>query len=198
MKKIIPIINLAAKFAAVNRTTGYRDGHFENDAEHSYQLALVCWSTNEQYYLGLNNELILKFALVHDLVELYADDTDAHDDKQKIANKKEIEEKAFKDLKAEYKFDEIIETIERYEKKKDVEAQLVYMMDKFIPDVNIHLSKGDYYHNRKIDLADWKKWLLSKIDYKTLDSRLKLLFDESVKEIESNFKDTFYQNNKLI
>src|SRR3990167_6828 len=167
MKKIIPIIDLATKFAAVNRTVGYRKGHFENDAEHSYQLALVCWSTNEQYHLGLNNELILKFALVHDLVELYAGDTDAHDDKQKIACKKEREEKALKALKAEYKFDEIINTIERYEKKQDVEAQLVYMMDKFIPGINIHFSKGDYYHSRKIDLVDWKKWLLSKIDYKT-------------------------------
>ena len=148
MKKIIPIINLAATFASVKRTTGYREGHLENDAEHSYQLALVCWSANEQYDLGLKDELILKFALVHDLIEIYVGDIDAFDDKEKIATKKESEAKAFARLKAEYApFEDMISAIERYEKKAEVEAQLVYVMDKFIVDANIHHSKGDYYHN---------------------------------------------------
>jgi len=194
MNKIVPIINLATKVADVKRTVGYRKGHFENDAEHSYQLALVCWSANKQYNLGLEDELILKFALVHDLVEVYAGDTDAHDDKHKIKSKKENEEKAFEALKADYAdFKEILETIQRYEKKHDAEAQLVYTLDKFIPDVNIHHSKGDYYRIRKIDITAWKKWLLNKIDYQSLNPKLKPLVDESINEIETNFNDTFYK-----
>lgn len=194
MKKIISIINLTTKFAAVNRTVGYRDGHFENDAEHSYQLALACWSVNEQYNLGLKDELILKFALVHDLVEVYAGDVDAFDDKNKIASKKENEERALKILKSEYgQFKEMLETIERYDKKEDIEAELVYVMDKLVTDVNINISNGDYYQSRKINLTGWKKWLLNKINYQSLNFKLKPLVDESINEIETNFKDAFYQ-----
>jgi 5'-deoxynucleotidase YfbR-like HD superfamily hydrolase len=193
MKKIIPIINLAAKFATINRTIGYRDGHLENDAEHSYQLALVCWSANEQYKLGLNNELILKYALVHDLVEVYAGDTDAHDDEQKIAQKKEREEKALEEFKADFKFDEITTTIDRYEKKQDVEAQLVYVLDKFIPNTNIYFGQANYYLSRKIDISTWRKWLNSKIDFDSLNIKLKPLVEESIKEIETSYRDTFYQ-----
>lgn len=196
MRKLIPIINLAAKFASVQRTVGYRTGHLENDAEHSYQLALVCWSANEQYKLGLRDELILKFALVHDLVEVYAGDTDALGHAQDIASKKEKEEHALKLLKLNFiEFKDLLETIERYEKKEDVEAQLVYILDKFIPDVNISGAQGTYYQDRKVDIENWKKWLFSKIDYKKLDIKLKLLVDESIREIEINFKHNFYQES---
>jgi len=194
MKKIIPIINLAIKFAAVNRTVGYRDGHFENDAEHSYQLALVCWSVNEQYQLGLRDELLLKFALVHDLVEVYTGDVDAYDNPQQIADKQANEERAFAKLKTEYtQFADMLKTIERYETKKDMEAQLVFVMDKFLVDANIYHSKGSYYRSRKISIDVWKKWLLNKINYKTLNPRLKPLVDESINEIEINFSEIFYK-----
>ena len=197
MKKIIPIIRLASKFATVLRTTGYREGHLENDAEHSYQLALVCWNANEQYNLSFQDELILKFALVHDLVESYAGDTDAHDTQEALASKKDREIEAFQMLKIEYKqFEDMIHTIERYERKNDPEAQLVYLMDKLIPDVNVHFGRGDYYHSRKINLADWKKWLLRKINRESLHPKLIALLDESIREIETNFKDTFYQEKR--
>ncbi len=112
MKKIFPILKLTTELATINRTTGYRKDHFENDSEHSYQLALAAWSVNEQYNLGLNTEMILKLALVHDLVEVYAGDTDAHD-KEKTLSKKENEAKAFEKLKSEYAdFKEMLESRE--------------------------------------------------------------------------------------
>jgi putative hydrolase of HD superfamily len=194
MKKIIPIINLAAKLASVNRTIGYRKNHFENDAEHSYQLAMVCWAVNEQYDLELNDGLILKLALAHDLVEVYAGDTDAFDDKNKIANKKENEQKALETLKTDFpNFKELPQIIEKYEKQSDIEAQLVYVMDKFIADANIYYSAGDYYKSRKIDQKIWKKWLLSKIDLSKINPKLNFLVSESIEEIETKFRAMFYE-----
>ncbi|KKQ28070.1 MAG: Metal dependent phosphohydrolase [Candidatus Magasanikbacteria bacterium GW2011_GWC2_37_14] len=193
MKKIIPIINCATRLALVNRTVGYRDGHFENDAEHSYQLALACWAANKQYNLGLNDELILKFALIHDLVEVYAGDVDAFGDPQQIVLKKENEKKAFAKLKTEFgQFEDIIGMIEKYEERKEIEAELVYVFDKLITDVNIYNSKGDYYKSRKIGVDGWKSWFLNKINYDSLDLKLKPLVDESIKEVEENFKSSFY------
>ncbi len=192
MKKIVPIVNLAAKFSIIKRATGYRKDHLENDTEHSYQLAMVCWSANEQYNLGLNDELILKFALSHDLVEIYAGDVDAFGDKQKIIDKKKNEEKALQVFNSEYsQFKGLVVTIERYEKKEDVEAQLVYVMDKLIQEVNIYNSTADYYQSRGVNFEDWRKWLLQKINYEFLNFKLKSLVDESIVEIEETYKSNF-------
>ena len=194
MKKIYPIIELAAKFATIKRTTEYREGQFENDSDHSYQLALACWCANEQYGLGLNDELILKLALVHDLVEIYAGDTDAHGDKDKISSKKEKERKAFEKLKLEYfQFQGMLDAIEKYENEEGDEIHLVRILDKVIPDVNILNSNTSYYHDRNVTFGGWKKWLFSKIDYEILGPGLRLLFDEIVEEVENNFQSIFYK-----
>lgn len=47
----------------------------ENSAEHSWQLAMACWSINRFFQLGLNEERLIKLALVHDLGEIDAGDT---------------------------------------------------------------------------------------------------------------------------
>lgn len=193
MKKILPIIKLAASSAGVKRTTGYRDGHFENDSEHSYQLALVCWCANEQYNLGLNNELILKLALVHDLVEIYAGDTDAHDNKEEIASKEVREKVAIEKLSIEYvDFKDILTSIKIYEERNTNEAKLVHFLDKITPDVNIYNSNSNYYKDRKVTMDGWVDWLFGKIQYEALSGNLKSLVDESVSYIKNNFQEIFY------
>ncbi len=152
------------------------------------------WSTNEQYKLALNDELILKLALVHDLVEVYAGDTDGHGDKDKIAAKEKKEMRAFEMLKKEYgQFEQMLVAIEKYEKREVPEAQLVYLMDKVIPDINIHSSKSDYYRSRKVNFDGWKKWLLNKISITPLSPKLKPLMDEIISEIEDRSQDIFYK-----
>jgi 5'-deoxynucleotidase YfbR-like HD superfamily hydrolase len=194
MQKIFPIIKLATRSATIQRTTGYRDGHFENDSEHSYQLALVCWCANEQYNLGLNDELILKLALAHDLVEIYAGDTDAHDNKEEIASKEEREKVAIENLNAEYaNFKDILNSIKIYEERNTDEAKLVYFLDKITPDVNIYNSNSNYYKDRKVTLDGWVSWLFGKIKYESLSVGLKSLVDESVLYVKSNFQGIFYK-----
>ncbi|WP_261870205.1 HD family hydrolase [Psychrobacter sp. JCM 18901] len=47
----------------------------ENSAEHSWHLAMACWSIAELFALDVNHEKLLKMALVHDLGEIDAGDT---------------------------------------------------------------------------------------------------------------------------
>lgn len=195
MKKILPIIKLSANFAEVLRTVGYRNGHLENDVEHSFQLALVCWSANHQYRLHLDDEKIIKYAMLHDLVEVYSGDVDAHGDKDKISLKKESEKIALEKLKAEFPdFPELFEVIENYENRKDLESQLVYILDKFVPDINIRNARDNYYKVRKVDLDKWKEWLVNKINYDNIPKELKLLVDEAIEDIETNSKHHFYNS----
>jgi 5'-deoxynucleotidase YfbR-like HD superfamily hydrolase len=44
----------------------------ENDVEHSYQLAMLCWFTVMENQLSLDVHKVISYALVHDLVEVYA------------------------------------------------------------------------------------------------------------------------------
>lgn len=193
MKHIIELIKLSRRFSKIFRTVGYGKEHCENDSEHSYQLALICWGINQNYKLGFNDEKILKFALVHDLVEVYAGDTDAHDDKKKILEKHKKEKEALQILKKDFSnFKDLIENIEKYELKKEIEAQFVCIVDKLLPQINTYLSKENYYKDRKISKKDWRNWLNRKINF-PLDKKLQNLLNQFIAYIEENNSQVFYR-----
>ncbi|MFW2177449.1 MULTISPECIES: HD domain-containing protein [unclassified Moraxella] len=58
----------------------------ENSAEHSWHLAMACWAFNAYFKLGLNQEKLLKMALVHDLGEIDAGDTFLYADNRATAH----------------------------------------------------------------------------------------------------------------
>ncbi|MGL4997717.1 MAG: HD domain-containing protein [Cetobacterium sp.] len=66
----------------------------ENDAEHSWHMALVALTIKEYFKAEMNLEKALKMILIHDLVEIYAGDTPAFG--QERPNKKSEEIKAAK------------------------------------------------------------------------------------------------------
>lgn len=55
----------------------------ENDAEHSWHMAMVAITLKEYFILDVNIEKALKLILIHDLVEIYAGDTPAFADYSK-------------------------------------------------------------------------------------------------------------------
>ncbi|HUB92905.1 MAG TPA: HD domain-containing protein [Verrucomicrobiae bacterium] len=50
----------------------------ENDIEHSFTVALLCWFICEHYTLPLDHAKVLKYAMAHDFVERYAGDTNTY------------------------------------------------------------------------------------------------------------------------
>lgn len=112
----------------------------ENDAEHQYQLAMMAWYIIDFEKLDLDKDLVMKYSLVHDFVEVYAGDTyfygnrSGKEEREKIAAQKLEEEfPEFKDL---HKF------IKDYEAQKDNEARFVYALDKLLPCINIYVDEG--------------------------------------------------------
>lgn len=60
----------------VNRRSYVGGGmRLENSAEHSWHLAMACWSIARQFNLAVDEGKLLKLALVHDLGEIDAGDT---------------------------------------------------------------------------------------------------------------------------
>lgn len=70
----------------------------ENDAEHSWHFALIAFILSEYAPENVNIDRVIKMALVHDLVEVYAGDTFAYDEKgneDKLLREKEAADKLF-------------------------------------------------------------------------------------------------------
>jgi putative hydrolase of HD superfamily len=132
----------------------------ENDVEHSYQIAMMAWFLNNHFKLNLSVEKLLKYGLVHDLIEVYAGDTPAYAKNQTentSATKKVREEEAFVRLKKEFDSEEFIQMIEDYEKKADLESRFVYDIDKLVPAMNIFLDKGYGWNKLNLNLSEIKE-----------------------------------------
>jgi putative hydrolase of HD superfamily len=137
---------------------------FENDAEHSYQLAMVAWFLIEQDKLKLNKELCFMYALAHDLVEVYAGDTYVLDTKN-LPSKHQREKDALKKIRKRFSnFKTLTKIIEKYEKKIDDESKFIYALDKLIPPIQIYLEDGKLFHEKKISLENVIEIKKGKID----------------------------------
>lgn len=100
--------------------------------EHSYQLTLLAWFLIDSCKLTLDKDKVIRYALVHDLVETYAGDTYFYDTAGE-ATKDKREKEAQDRIEREYpQFGDLHETIKEYEKHSDAESRFVYALDKLI------------------------------------------------------------------
>jgi len=119
---------------------------YETDVEHSWSVAFLACSLAPEIDTKLNVGKIAQFAIVHDLVEVFAGDTSPWHDKQTRESKEEREEKALKHIEERYtRFPWIIQTIKEYESRASNEAKFVWALDKVIVLILRHLDKGKYY-----------------------------------------------------
>ena len=105
----------------------------ENSAEHSWHLAMACWSIAELFELDVNHERLLKMALVHDLGEIDAGDTFLFASSRSDAH---IEERAgIARLQAERGngIANLVEIWEEQETGSSKEAQLLRVVDRLLP-----------------------------------------------------------------
>ena len=123
----------------------------ERDGEHAFQLAIVCWFVNERSKIGLSTLLLIEYALVHDLVETYANDTPAfvkngngHVETPCRRDKEKREAIAMKRIQSEWgeNFPTLVERMESYNAQTDEESRFVYAMDKLLAEINIALDGG--------------------------------------------------------
>ncbi|MDX2373671.1 HD domain-containing protein [Psychrobacter sp. PP-21] len=105
----------------------------ENSAEHSWHLAMACWSIAEAFELDVNHERLLKMALVHDLGEIDAGDTFLFANSRSDAH---VEERAgIARLQAERGngIAALSEVWEAQETGSSKESQLLRVVDRLLP-----------------------------------------------------------------
>lgn len=134
----------------------------ENDAEHSWSLAFLACALAPRINKDLDVGKICQFAIVHDLVEVFADDTSNFADSQKRSSKYDREKQALQKIEANYAhFPWIAATIKEYESKEQEEARFVYALDKYIPVYFDYLDQSKLFRERKLTLAAYNKALES-------------------------------------
>lgn len=124
---------LAMDFADIERMPRYKSGERENDAEHSFMLALVAPELAAALKLDLDGGLISQFAVVHDLVETKTGDIPTfHFDATKQTEKEAREHAALTQLVQELP-PRTADLLQRYESQADPEARFVRYCDKLLP-----------------------------------------------------------------
>ncbi len=165
---LIKFIELTNRFREIERVILIKGSdRFENDLEHSYQLAICAWYVITTKKLPLSVEKAMKYALVHDLVEVYAGDVFFYDqeDPAVAQRKKEREKEAVDMLRKEFQeFPDMADFIDNYQNKSEEESRFVYALDKIISPINIYLDGGRIWHQHNITLEKLYKAKKPKAD----------------------------------
>jgi putative hydrolases of HD superfamily len=131
----------------------------ENDAEHSYLLAMMTWYVIDTYKLPLDRDKAIRYALAHDLPELHAGDTYLFTtDEALLSTKKEREAAARKKLLEELPtVPDIHEAMEAYEHQTDEEAVFVRALDKILPIITNYVQDGRGWKQEGVSLPQLKE-----------------------------------------
>ncbi len=192
-QKILEFQKLLKKFNQVYRDCGaLHDGTLpDNDVEHSYRVAMLAWMIAEEYKLKLDIHKVIKYALIHDLVEVYAGDVSLYKNNSKSQKNKELKEhQALVRLKKEFpKLQSFWKLISQYEKKSDEESKFVYIIEKLEPILVVLLSEKDHWIKRKVTIDDFIDRKQSKI--KSIDSFAQRFNREIMDYLRKNHKKFF-------
>lgn len=176
---LIEFVKFTHLFQKVDRVVLVNGEHsWENDSEHSFQLALTAWYIVEHGNLDLDLGKVTRMALVHDLVEAYAGDTFIYDKPEVLATKEKREKEALERIKVNFPdFPSLHHLIEEYEARETRESRFVYALDKLVPILNIYTDEGRTWHQEGITLD---QLLEAKTDKIALSPEIVPYYDEMV------------------
>lgn len=145
--RLVDLARLSLLFGRIDRITFHEDGATpESDTDHTVMLGLAASAIAAEYLPGLDVGLIAQFALVHDLVEVYAGDmpTLRALSSDRKAEKRAREHAAYSRIMSEFglSLPWIDQTIAEYERQQWREARFVRALDKLLPKLTHLLNDG--------------------------------------------------------
>ena len=196
LKRIIDIQKLVLQFREIKRITYVPGAGYENDVEHSYSLAMMAWLMGPRVAPHLDPQKLMTYAMVHDLVEVYAGDTFCFGSKDDLASKDAREARAFQQISKEYvDFPALIKAIQNYESREDEESRFIYALDKLQGIIINYLDGGRVWHEHNITLDQMINNKLGKTATHPTVHRYTLEIAEVLKKEPGLFPD--YELTKL-
>jgi len=139
----------------LRRTRLFNNSRFENDAEHSWHLALMAIALSEYSNEPIDLNRVIKMVLIHDITEIDAGDTFLYDDNRNSSTvQKEAEgaERIFGLLPAEQK-DEFIKIWQEFEKRETPESKFAAAIDRLEPLLQNYFTQGYTWKQHSIHKA---------------------------------------------
>jgi putative hydrolase of HD superfamily len=185
LQRLLDLQTFLQKFHYIDRVVHHPGSKTrrETDTEHTFSLVMMAWFLAPSFP-KLNLDKIIKFALVHDLVEIYAGDTYVYADKTIIDTKLQREREALEQIEQEWPdFPDMTQTIHCYEKLDTPESKFIYALDKLMPPFMIFLNQGYTWHQEKISLD---KLIDSKTEKVALSPEINGYFKKLVALLKAN------------
>lgn len=187
---LMKFIDLLNRFRQVRRVVLVNgEDRWENDVEHSYHLAMLAWYTISAEKLPLDAGKAMMYALIHDLVEVYAGDVPLHASPEVRAGKEERERKAALTLQKELpEFSDLHAAITDYTAHADPEAKFVYALDKLQSTLQIYTDNGRTWRRVGTLLSDMIAYKEAKI---AVSSPVHAWYDMLIKELRAREPELF-------
>ena len=159
-------------------------GRRENDAEHSWHMAIMAYLLKEYANEEVDIAKVMLMCLIHDIVEIDAGDTYAYDE-ENLKTQKEREdaakERIFSILPKEQK-EELVALFDEFEAYETPESKFAHAMDNLQP-LMLNNSNGG---------SDWKEHQVSAEQVYKRQSKTKLgsekLFEVTDQMIQENIR----------
>jgi len=195
IKTLLKFESLLKKFNSIYRdleslhTTKQRD----NDIEHSYRVAMLCWMLIDEYNFKLDKNKVIRYALLHDLPEVYAGDTSLYASQAKKAKAKKNETRAIGTLIKKFpKQKSLWKDLQEYEERENAESRFVYMIEKLEPGLVILLAPPGQSIKRKASFEWANKEKQKKIGH--IDT-VAQLFNKDLTDYLTKNKKKFWKYN---
>jgi putative hydrolase of HD superfamily len=165
ISELLDFVTFTHQIRNIKRAILLEAGVYENDSEHMYQLALTAWFLIEKDNLKLDKYRCVAMALVQDITEVYAGDTNAHASAEERLAHETRSKAAAKELKKAWPtLLSVHELIAEYEARQTPESQFIYALDKLLPILNIYLYDGGSWKEQGIDFAEMRRVKVGKVD----------------------------------
>ncbi len=128
------------------------NGRNENDAEHSWHMAIMAYLLKEYSNDEINIAKVMVMCLIHDIVEIDAGDTYAYDEAELSSQKSredEAKERIFSILPKEQKED-LISLFDEFEKNESAEARFAHAMDNLQPLILNNSNDGGDWRDHNV------------------------------------------------
>ncbi len=155
---MLGLSRLSMQYGQTFRFTTYPDGETrESDTDHSFMLGICACAIRDLCAPELDRGKLAEYALVHDLVEVYAGDTATLGNFDK-SEKQAREHQALIRLQQEWdqSFPWITECIIRYEKQEEPEARFIKVLGKIMPSLTHLHNNGEIFDRLGVSPEDIK------------------------------------------
>jgi putative hydrolase of HD superfamily len=198
VESLITLSDELAELGKIDRATLLPGGRNEPDSHHSFSLALIAYDICKKYCPELDADLVVRYALVHDLLEIITGDEDTlrltH---AQLTEKHTREAEAMATLQRRFEqYPALLELLGNYEALDTPEAATVYVLDKTCTIWTHFWDAGANLHDRGVRTrAGIDTWY--RTQQKKLDVRLKVqpptviltIFESSYKKMRKELFD---------